>query len=62
MGLFKKKIKVEQLRKIVLTTNEKGLGEYRCPYCNAILVVDHVRNIQPPEINFCPNCSKEFIK
>lgn len=62
MGIFKKKPKQDPLRKLILTTNKEGLGEYRCPYCNQLLSEGHPRLIEKPDIEFCPNCSKEFIK
>lgn len=61
MGLFGKKKPV--LKKIELVINKNTLrAEYRCPYCNKVLVEDNPRLIQKPEINYCPDCSKEFIK
>ena len=63
MGLFKKKSKQEPLRKLELVINRNTLrAEYRCPYCNHLLVEDNPRLIQKPEIEFCPECSKEFMK
>ena len=63
MGLFKKKSKQEPLRKLELVINRNTLrAEYRCPYCNHLLVEDNPRLIQKPEIEFCPECSKEFLK
>ena len=62
MGLFKKKTKPE-LKKLELVINRNTLrAEYHCPYCNKVLVEDNPRLIQKPEINYCPDCSKEFIK
>ena len=45
-----------------LVINKETLrAEYRCPYCNELLAEDNPRLIQKPEIEFCPNCSKQFI-
>lgn len=61
MGIFKKK-KSEQLKKLELVINRETLrAEYRCPYCNEVIVEDDPRLIQKPEINYCPECGKEFI-
>lgn len=61
MRLFGKKKPV--LKKLELVINKNTLrAEYRCPYCNHLLVEDNPRLIQKPEINYCPDCSKEFTK
>lgn len=63
MGLFKKKEKETGLKKLELVINKDTLrAEYHCPYCNHLLVEDNPRLIEKPEIEFCPNCSKEFLK
>ena len=62
MGLFgKKKPKIE-MRKIELVINRNTLrAEYRCPYCNKLLVEDNPRLIEKPEIDICPECARQFI-
>ena len=64
MGLFwKKKENKSELKKLELVINRDTLrAEYRCPYCNHLLVEGNPRLIEQPELEFCPNCSKEFLK
>lgn len=64
MGLFgKKKEKQPELKKLELVINRDTLrAEYHCPYCNHLLVEDNPRLIEKPEIEFCPECGKEFLK
>ena len=65
MGLFNKKKKEKQpeLKKLELKFNG-SMVEYRCPYCNYVLGKSHPNLIDKnmPEINYCPDCSKEFLK
>lgn len=63
MGLFwKKKENKPELKKIELIINRETLrAEYRCPYCKKLLAEGNPKLIEKPEIEFCPNYSKEFI-
>lgn len=64
MGLFKKKESKSELKKLVMSLNKKMFIEYRCPYCNHLIYEQYYADKNEPkiEIEFCPNCSKEFIK
>lgn len=65
LGLFKKKKKEEGFKKIEMKLNPSNNKiEYRCPYCNYLITSQYYAD--PNKINidveFCPECSKEFVK
>ena len=63
MGLFKKKVKEPELKKLVLVINRETLrAEYHCPYCRTLLVEDNPRLIKEPDTDRCSECGKEFLK
>ena len=63
MGLFKKKVKEPELKKLLLVLNRETLrAEYHCPYCNALLVEDNPSLIKAPDMDRCSECGKEFLK
>ena len=63
MGLFKKKAKEPELKKLLLVLNRETLrAEYHCPYCNALLVADNPSLIEKPDDDSCPECGKAFLK
>ena len=63
MGLFKKKVKEPELKKLSLVINRETLrAEYHCPYCSALLVEDNPRLIKEPDADRCPECGREFLK
>ena len=64
-GFFKKKQEQISLKKLDMKLNPNtNFIEYKCPYCNHTIASQYYAdpNKLKIDIEFCPNCSKEFIK
>lgn len=63
MGLFGKKNKVKQeIPKKMVSTIKNNIAEFRCPYCNNLIISGFYMTIKIPDINTCPNCNKPISK